>query len=344
MKISIISLTERGRILSARMADFLSPNHAVIRYCFSSHSDGFSRKFGSIYALTEEIFSDSDALIFVCACGIAVRAVAKHAVSKISDPAVIVADECGKFVIPVLSGHLGGANRLAEIVAEKIGATAVITTATDTGGKFSPDSFAIANNLIISDMEIAKKIAVAVLDGEKIGLVSDYPCRNIPDVISDKKYRIGMCISGDFNKKPFPETLNLVPKNIVVGVGFKRGVPCGTIGRRISESLISGGISEKRVCNIATVDVKADEKGLAEYCEAKGLTAEYFTAEELSELQGNFTASEFVKKTVGTDNVCERSAVKSSGGRLVMRKNSAEGVTVAAAEKPIFIDFERKML
>lgn len=344
MKIAIISLTEKGRILSADIEKALLSQHHITRYCFSTHSDDFSRKFDNIYKLTEEIFLHSDALIFVCACGIAVRAVSAFVSSKISDPAVIVADDGGKFVIPVLSGHIGGANRLAEAVAEKINALAVVTTATDIGRKFSPDSFAMANGLLISDMKLAKKIAVAVLDGEKIGLFSEYECRNIPDVISYKNCRIGICISDNLEKKPFSETLNLVPKNIVVGVGCKKNIPCEIIGKRIAESLDLCGISHKRVCRIATVDIKFNEKGLNEYCEKNGLEADYFTADELSELQGNFTSSEFVRKTTGTDNVCERSAVKSSGGRLIMRKNSADGVTVALAEKPFFADFERKIL
>lgn len=345
MNISVISLTENGRILSAELGGFLKNNHTVRRYCFRKHTDESAEIFDNIYQLTGDIFSKSDALIFICACGIAVRAVSSHIVSKISDPAVIVADDCGKFVIPVLSGHIGGANRLSEIIAEKINAVPVVTTATDTGKNFSPDSFAVSNNLIITDMKIAKEIASAILDGEKIGLVSDYECRNIPDgIFLENTCRTGMCISENADIKPFPVTLNLVPKNLIIGIGCKRGVSCGTIEKRISESLISAELSAERICGVATVYLKADEKGINEYCRKNNFVLKCFTADELMGVQGDFTPSEFVRKTTGTDNVCERSAVICSSGRLVMRKNAGDGVTVAVAEKPVIIDFERKIL
>lgn len=345
MNISVVSLTEKGRILSVELHDFLKDNHTVRRYCFRKHTDKSAVIFDSIYRLTDKIFTESDALIFVCACGIAVRAVSSNIVSKISDPAVIVVDDCGKFVIPVLSGHIGGANRLAEIIAGKINAVPVVTTATDTGKKFSPDSFAFANGLIISDMKNAKEIASAVLDGERIGLVSDYECRNIPDGISpENNCRTGICISENSETKPFPVTLNLVPKNLIIGIGCKRGISCETIEKRVSESLVSAEISAERICGVATIDIKADEKGLNEYCRKNNFVLKCFTADELMSICGDFTASEFVRKTTGTDNVCERSAVVCSGGRLVMRKNAGDGVTVAVAEKPVIIDFERKIL
>ncbi len=345
MNISVVSLTEKGRILSAEICSFLKNNHTLKRYCFVKHTDESAEIFDNIYQLTDKIFTKSDAIIFICACGIAVRAVCPHIVSKISDPAVVVTDDCGKFVIPVLSGHIGGANRLAEIIADKIKAVPVVTTATDTGKKFSPDSFASANGLIISDMKNAKEIASAVLDGEKIGLASDYECRNIPDGISlENTCRTGICISKNSEIKPFSVTLNLVPKNLILGIGCKRGVSCETIERRVSESLMSAEIPAERICGVATIDVKSDEKGLNEYCQKNNFFLKFFTADELMNLKGSFTSSEFVRKTTGTDNVCERSAVICSGGRLVMRKNAGDGVTVAVAEEPVIIDFERKIL
>ena len=138
MKAAIISLTENGRKLSeliAEKSNFLSSE----RFCFKSHSDSSAQSFDSLVGLVADVFNRFDALIFVCACGITVRAIAPHLRSKTTDPAVVVIDDCGKFVIPVLSGHIGGANALAERLSEVIEALAVITTATDTCGHFSPD-------------------------------------------------------------------------------------------------------------------------------------------------------------------------------------------------------------
>lgn len=344
MNISVISLTENGRILSVELEYLLKDSHNVKRYCFRKHTDESAETFDSIYQITSKIFTQSDALVFICASGIAVRAISPHIVSKVSDPAVIVINDCGKFVIPVLSGHIGGANRLSEIIAEKINAVPVVTTATDTDRKFSPDSFAVANNLIISDMKNAKEISAAVLDGEKIGLVSDYNCRNIPEEITfENTCRIGIYI-GNENLKPFPVTLNLIPKNLIIGIGCKKGISCEMIEKRISESFLSAGLSADRICGVATIDIKAGEKGLNEYCRKNNFVLKCFTADELMKVQGDFTTSEFVTKITGADNVCERSAVILSGGQLVMRKNAGGGVTVAVAEKPVIIDFERKII
>ncbi|MBQ8687660.1 MAG: cobalt-precorrin 5A hydrolase [Ruminococcus sp.] len=344
MKIAVISVTEKGRRLSRRVESLLSRQHMVNRYCFIRHTDEDAADFSDIYGITSNIFTAYHALIFICACGIAVRSIAPHIRSKDRDPAVVVLDDCGRFAIPVLSGHLGGANRLAEILAEKTGMLAIITTATDVGGQFSPDSFAKANQLLITDLKVAKKIAAAVLSGEKIGLYSDYSCRNLPpDIVEDTMCRTGVCISADPSKAPFPVTLNLIPRNIVIGIGCKRGTSCDAIERHVADSLRTAGIDSRRICALSTITIKADEPGLLAYCEKHSLKLHIYTAEELMEVSGNFIASEFVKKQTGADNICERSAVRCSGGKLILRKTSGNGVTAAAAELPVTPDFERKI-
>ncbi|MBR6967592.1 MAG: cobalt-precorrin 5A hydrolase [Ruminococcus sp.] len=343
MDIAVISLTENGREFSRRIAETPS-GHRFRRYCFHKHTDGNAEAFTDINALTGCIFSTYDALIFVCACGIAVRAAAPYLRSKTTDPAVLAVDDCGKFIIPVLSGHIGGANALARQLAVLTGAVPVVTTATDTGGRFSPDCFAAANGLVITDLRAAKEIAAAVLDGEKTGLVTEYKCLNMPeDVVCGSGSRTGIYIgSGDV--EPFPVTLRLVPRNIVIGIGCKKGITAGTVSRRVHSALNEAGIPFERVYGAASIDLKSDEKGLLEFCSSCGLELSFFSAEELMSTEGEFTPSAFVMETAGADNVCERSAVRLSDGRLVLRKSAAEGVTVAAAEKPIIIDFERKML
>lgn len=345
MKIGIVSITLKGRELSYKMSNFLLKNHSVDRYCYEKNSDENACSFDDIRTLINNIFSEYDALIFICAVGIAVRCIAGNIKSKVSDPAVIVADDSGKFVISLLSGHIGGANRLAEIIAENTGAIPVITTATDTGKKFSPDTFAKANNLVINDMETAKKIASAVLNGEKTGLLSEYPYKNLPDEVkAGTDFRYGIYICENNSDSPFEITLRLVPKNLVVGIGCKRGTECEKIEKCVKEAFLKNNICTSRICSVATIDIKADEKGLMEYCEKKRLTMHTYTSQQLMETKGEFTVSDFVKSVTGTDNVCERSAVKHSGGKLVIKKYVAYGVTVAVATLPVEIDFERKIL
>lgn len=344
MKIAVISVTEKGRLLSRKIAAFLNEKHKAERFCFYTHSDESTHTFKDISSLSAELFEGYDALIFVCACGIAVRSIAPYIVSKTCDPAVIVIDDCGKFAVPILSGHIGGANRLAELISENIGAVPVITTATDVGGHFSPDSFAKANGLIITDINAAKEIAAAVLNGEKIGLCSEYLCENIPpELLKDGACRIGICISTDGSKKPFDVTLSLVPRNIIIGIGCKRNTPFEVIEAHAAHCLEIAGISPDRLCAAATIDIKSDEKGLSEFCHKHKIRLLTFSAEELMEISGSFSGSDFVLERTGADNVCERSAVK-AGGKLIFPKAAGNGVTAALAELPVTLGFERKVL
>lgn len=343
MKAAIISVTEKGRVLSQKIFDFLSEKHRVKRFCFEKHSDELSESFSDIYSAVKNIFYDNDALIFVCSCGIAVRSTAALIRSKAVDPAVVVIDDSGKFAVSVLSGHIGGANRLAEIIGESIGAIPVITTATDVRGSFSPDSFAAANDLIIEDLNAAKIVAAAVLENEKIGIKSDYDYINPPGEISEKMpCRIGLCISSGAAEKPFEVTLNLIPKNIAVGIGCKKNTPSEIIKAHIERTFRAAGIDTRRICAAATADIKSGEAGLIEYCENAGILLHTYTAAELMSIDGAFGSSEFVLQQTGADNVCERSAVKCSGGKLVIKKTAGKGVTAAAAEIPVILDFEKR--
>ena len=110
-------------------------------------------------------FAASDALIYIGAVGIAVRAIAPHCRSKAADPAVVVLDECGRFAVPLLSGHLGGANALARRLAAVCGAVPVITTATDLHGLFAVDEWAKRQGCIVAEPERIKRVSGALLAG-----------------------------------------------------------------------------------------------------------------------------------------------------------------------------------
>ena len=345
MNISIFSVTENGRQLSQRVAEKLRGEHFVSRYCFHKHADEDSAVFWNLGSMVGRLFERSDAFIFICACGIAVRAVAPYLGTKADDPAVIVMDDHGKFAIPVLSGHIGGANCLAEIIAESVGGTAVITTATDVGGKFSPDSFAVANDLIITDLKAAKEIAAAVIDDEKIGFSSDYPHSSLPDELTAFGIcRTGIYVGNDISAKPFDVTLRLLPKNIVLGIGCKKGTSEETIEKAVLDTLAQYRFDIRMISEIATINIKKNEEGLCAFAEKYALPVKTYTAEELMSVSGKFDSSDFVLETTGADNVCERSAVLCSGGKLVIHKTAGDGVTVAAAEKAVYLDFERKIL
>lgn len=346
MTAAIISVTEKGTMQSELLYETIKAKGIDCKkFCYSKYTSDGAEEYENIFMLVKTIFSQYDILIFICACGIAVRAISPMINSKTSDPAVIVMDEQFKYAIPILSGHLGGANRIAQIIADEIGAEAVITTATDTGGKFSVDSFAKANKLYISDMKIAKAVSSAVLQNSKIGFVSDYAIENLPDELCrDLNCNIGICISDDKNKKPFSTTLNLVPRNIVLGIGCKKGKTLEEIESFLFNFLEINKIPLYKICSIATIDLKSDEKGLLDFCRKYRLEFIVYSPEELMTVEGIFTGSEFVKNVTGVDNVCERSAVLCSKGGIIVPKTVGNGITCSAAQIDISIDFAKEIL
>ena len=296
------------------------------------------RPHGNLKELTARLFPSVDALLFVGACGIAVRAVAPHVVSKVSDPAVLVADEKGEFVISLLSGHIGGANDLARQVAAALGGTAVITTATDVNHRFSADAWAAKRGLAIDDMEAAKRFSAAILRRD-LPLWTDLPVEGAlpPGVFRGEEGETGLAVSCR-RIRPFADTLLLA---LHLGIGCRRGVSVEQIEAAVRAALEAAGFHPQSVAAAATIDVKRDEPGLLAWAEEKGLVLSFHTAAELASVPGEFTASQFVQKTVGVDNVCERAAMLSAGAgaSLVIGKTALNGVTVAAAQEDWRVSF-----
>ena len=329
MNIALICFSDTGSKLAVRLRDELKPEsvcvHSIEKY---ARSYGFMAH-ASVSADMQALFSQYDALIFLCACGIAVRQIAPYVKNKTEDPAVLVIDDAGQYVIPILSGHLGGANVLARRVALLIGAVPVITTATDVAGRFSCDAWAAEHGCAVSSMPLAKEISAAILTRD-VPITSDYPLPTVlPDGLKrDDSGELGMYI-GVRTAEPFEKTLRMIPRIITIGVGCRRGTPEETIRSVIDTVLTEHRIDPRSVCRIASIDVKRDEAGLLACAEEMGVPAVFFTAAELIDVPGNFEQSAFVQQTVGVDNVCERAAV-CAGGSLLVRKTALNGVTVAA--------------
>ena len=284
-------------------------------------------------------FAASDALVFVSSCGIAVRSIAPYVKSKMEDPAVIVTDETGRFVISLLSGHIGGANALAEKVAAAIGAASVVTTATDANGRFSVDAWAKSNGFAIDDMQAAKAVSAAILEAD-VPLASIFPILDgLPSgTVSGKKGYVGILLSYK-KEEPFQTTLRLIPKCLSVGIGCRRGTSEEAIAHAIKQVLDDNNLDARAVSCAASIDLKKDEAGLISYCEDAGIPLRFYSAEQLNAVEGEFTASEFVKKTTGVDNVCERAAMIGAE-ELIVKKTEADGVTVAVAVKKTEVRFE----
>ena len=330
MNICLFCFSNTGAHLAARLCDALELGRENV-HTLAKFADSFGfTAHDSVKADMETLFSRNDALIFICAAGIAVREITPYIKSKTEDPAVLVLDDRGQFVIPILSGHIGGANALAKQVAALIGATPVITTATDVNGKFACDAWAAAHDCAISSMPLAKEVSAAILT-RKIPVASEFP---LPEALPDGLFHgetgeLGVYI-GVRVKTPFANTLRLIPRIVTLGVGCRRGTPEETIFAAITETMEQHDIDVRAACRIASIDVKRSEPGLLACAKKLGVPAVFFPAEELNAVPGDFEESAFVRQTVGVGNVCER-AVVCAGGRLIVCKTAVNGVTVAAA-------------
>lgn len=285
------------------------------------------------------LFQWADTMVFVGSCGIAVREIAPHVKSKLTDPAVIAVDELATFAIPLLSGHIGGGNELAAGLAAHLGATPVITTATDINRKFSVDAWAAGQGLYLDSLDAAKRVSARILE-EPVPLASDYPLASpLPGgTVKGDFGELGICISCR-TRKPFDETLLLVPPLLHLGVGCRRGISAEAIEGAFSQVCGENGIHPKAFKELDSIDLKAQEEGLLEFCERRGLPARFYSARELRALAGDFTPSDRVLRVIGVDNVCERAAMMSAENLLV-KKTAVNGVTIAVAEEHWEVRFE----
>ena len=364
----------------------------------------------TVKACVDTYFGQVDAIVFVTASGIAVRSVAEHLAHKSEDPAIVCMDECGKHVISLVSGHVGGANALTQMLADVMWATPVITTATDVEGRFSIDEYAREHNLVVTDWAKAKAISAEVLaagaepvwvdeaagsqeeekneceigkeqksTGIDVGKIENDGCKNEVDGCEN---RVGGCenrIDGCGNRinvkrlqigshqviitpqdgSVDAQTLQLIPRCIVAGVGCKKGTPVDKIEHAVQDAFAKAGLRMEALCAVVSIDLKKEEAGLLEFCETRNVPFETYAAEELQAVPGTYSASEFVSGVTGVDNVCERSAVKyasehgmnqgeqllgrqakhgelllrkqAQDGELLLRKQAYGGVTVALA-------------
>ena len=321
MKLAYLSFTEKGRQLAGRLAAALG---GTAQRCGASCS---------LEAWTAAHFSQSDGLVYVGAAGIAVRAIAPHLKSKTTDPAVVVVDECARYAIPILSGHLGGANDLARAIGRVCGALPVLTTATDVNGVFAVDEWAKRQNCLVLNPERIKTVSAKLLAGGTVTVQSSWPIAGQPPWNVCQTEDRGADVLLDIHPGT-GEKLHLVPRIAVLGVGCKKNVSFQMLEAALAAFLERTGVCEQAISAVASIDLKKNEPGLLDLCAAHGWPLKTYPAEQLREVEGQFTPSAFVKGVTGVDNVCERSAVLASGGTLCQGKTARDGITMALALAP----------
>ncbi len=326
MKIAALAFTDAGVGTGRRLAS-LSDDFRLER-CAQ----------GRLKEWTAAAFAEADALIYVGACGIAVRAIAPFVRAKTSDPCVLVVDEQGRYVIPVLSGHIGGGNELAEAAAALIGALPVVTTATDLNGLFAVDVWARRHGLRIREPSFIKRVSGKLLRGESVRFSSEFPIagtapRGITVTEASPDVTVGIRPSD-------APALHLIVPCVTAGIGCRKGINASSVESAFRQALTEARLVPECVTGVASVDLKKEEPGLLAFCAKRSLPFRTFPAETLAALPGSFTSSEFVRSVTGTDSVCERAAVADAGGEIIFGKHAYHGVTVAFAVSPVELTWE----
>ena len=254
MKIAMISFTGNGRRLERSLAHELEKEgHQVLQAvkCKELESDKDAVKC-SAREWTGEQFRTRDVLIFIGAVQIAVRLIASFIGSKTTDPAVLVLDEKGQYCIPILSGHIGGANEMAERIAEMAGALPVITTATDIRGKWAIDVFARKNHLYIEDMQKAKQISAKILEGKTVVAAIESGRDSIEGTVPEEvkivqeTYENPDIYIGIYERKLSSHVLRMIPQRITVGIGCRRGTSAEQIEQLVDKILKESHINKDR--------------------------------------------------------------------------------------------------
>lgn len=358
MKLAIISFTKQGSYwcgwLSRRLQELGHDCSGYVQSRFLNEVQeypGLCPIRETLAEWTGSRFARVDGLVFIGAAGIAVRAIAPFVADKKTDPAVVVVDDCGRYAISLLSGHVGGANELTRMVAAITGAEPVITTATDINGKTAIDVWAQQRNLQWPDRELAKQVSAALLEGEPVGFYSDYPLAEpVPeDFVKGEICRYHVWITANLKPEsrqmiswfsnPQTKILRLVPKSLTVGIGCRRGIGADVLQKQLAQVFADYNLDLLAIDRIASIELKKDEAGILSLAEGLDVPFDVFEAETLADVAGTVSASEFVKSVTGVDNVCERAALAAAGanGELIVNKQAGNGVTIAVAKQQIKI-------
>lgn len=342
LRIYVMAFTAAGLETAERLSGIFSQQkNAEVRFFAPARLAQAEFSSASLAKFTSLAFAEADHVIYIGAAGIAVRAIAHHIKFKDTDPGVIVMDEKAAYVIPILSGHIGGANALALDLARALGAQAVITTATDVNGVIAIDSWAMQNHMKIDRIGNIKHISSAVLENRRIKLYTQ--CRGKFAVLKSEELKalyegfeaadsldssnpsessdsdVPLVVITDSHsliedvRKRFPEALVLIPCVTFAGMGCRKDIDFLPAEELFEQAITELDLDVRAIRSLNSVDLKKDEKALLMLAEKYGIEFKTFSAEELMEAElhtdAEMSHSELVSRVAGAGNVCERAAV-----------------------------------
>ncbi len=320
MPLAILAITDGGCRLGRRLADRLPAADLVP--CR-----------GRVRAEIARCWQEYEALVCIMATGIVVRSIAPLLRDKRKDPAVLVCDEAGDFVIPLVSGHLGGGNALARRIAGLTGASPVITTASDVLGRTALDLWARDLGLRIEDKKGMTRAMGRLVDRGSVTVYSDPPLPVLPPDIRPvaDPAAADLVITWRTTLQAGRGAI-LRPPVLVAGIGCNRGTGADEIGAAVREACREHGLAPASLCRLASLDLKQDETGLLAYAADRGLPIDFYHRDLLNRV-GGVSSSEAVFRATGARGVAEPAALLSAGtDQLLVRKMKWKNVTVAIAE------------
>ncbi len=287
-----------------------------------------------------------DAIIFIMATGAVIRKIAPHLKDKATDPAVLIMTLDLKRIIPLLSGHLGGANELANEIVEKIeGCVNFVTTASDQIKVLAFDMFAKKHNYAISNLKSLAEVSNAIINKKQVQVLT-YPC--MVDLVKEfegYKEENFIFVSPDdlelfredlpsvyITPQKLPNTaLQIHPQEITLGLGMNRGTSKEEITNAVKRFCYEHGLVLAQVEKLASFSAKSDEVGLLEFAKEQEKVLEFYDEEAINALTQDFSPSQ-ATKFFNIKGVAEPAALLASQNKtLFLSKRIYGAVTIAAA-------------
>lgn len=350
MKVAVVAITKHGVEIARRIKEKMKEWDIHVPEKFKDGKDDVNWFADQTSLAMGRLFKSYEGLICIFSLGAVIRLISPHMKDKKTDPAVVVIDDKAQFVISALSGHLGGANSLARLVASILGATPVITTAADVNETISVDLLGREFGWEIDDDRNVTKVSASMVNEEKVGVYQDAGERNwFPDRPLSANVHIYDSIDGltssdcraaliitdrvlDKYEGLLDKAVVYRPKSLVVGVGLHWDTGKDEIVNGIKSTLQEAGLSFKCIRNVATINREAIVKGLQEFSKEYGIPVQYFEKEQLSLIEVP-NPSDTVKRFEGTASVSEASAMLSAKNELLVQKRKfPPNLTVAVAQ------------
>ena len=346
--LAVISLTKGGAKQAKRVKKLIPEADCYAKFDLNDTSLlPFEKRFS---ALVEMCFKNYSEILFIMATGIVVRTIAPLLKHKSKDPAILVMDEKGQFIIPLLSGHLGGANQKAIELAKSLQATPVITTASDVCGLKAVDEFAKEQSLFLSDFDGAKQVTADLVNGKAVGVFSHESLDLVLPLEYEKfegktgwmelekKLQLGtiesFIIIGDEKFDSAYSHVQLYPRKFCIGIGCRRGIRMEKLKEEALKMLDQAGIAKEGVGVFGTAWVKANELGILALANYWNAEMKSFQKEEILGVADRFIGSDFVQATIGVPCVSEPCGYLSAkGGICTVPVQKNNGITLSLWQK-----------